>query len=377
MLFNCCNAQKKINKQNQIGDFHEGLAVFKDSITQKYGVIDSSGIVIIPAKFHQLENFYNGLAIERYNCKQYDDFSDCEKALINREGKNILPDSTRYYEDLTDKLILIYSRDGEGVINRRGEIIIPISYINITAIGSCLVIEKTEGDKNIMAFFDFNGNQLTPFRFKSNFSKSNLIIVTDINTLQMGLIDYSGKIILNTDYSKIEKTFERAFILYKDSKCGFTDDYGNVQIAPKYQFCYNEINNYAIVFDKGEHKIITRDNGEIISLGDSYSQISQVTDKIIIARKKEIYGGINFQKKLIIPFIYDYLRFNNNLILGKKNNKYGIIDLSNNIILPFEYDYNSLYIHPNYIEVNSNGKIAYYDLKGKRLSDSSHMINKK
>jgi hypothetical protein len=120
-------------KFDQINNLCEGLAAVK--IKNKFGYINSSGIVIIPASYDFANDFSNGIADVEIGNKW---------GFINASGVTIIPIIYDYvYHNFDSEYIIVKSEEKYGIINKNNEIILPLILDNISQIfGNILIAAK-------------------------------------------------------------------------------------------------------------------------------------------------------------------------------------------------------------------------------------------
>ena len=132
-IFNLTGSPLSSMKFDQINEFHEGLAVVK--INNKFGYLNSAGIIIIPATYDFANDFSNGIADVKIENKW---------GFINTSGVLVIPRIYDYVNhDIDNDYIIIKSKDKYGIINKNNEIITPIIFDNISEIfGNTLIAGK-------------------------------------------------------------------------------------------------------------------------------------------------------------------------------------------------------------------------------------------
>ncbi len=97
------------------GEFSEGLATYM--MDSKYGYVDRSGAVAIPAQFHEAGDFHDGLALIRTPTGDY--------GLIDRTGKFVIEPKFGRPFWFTDGLAaVLVAGKGYGYIDRSGRFVI-------------------------------------------------------------------------------------------------------------------------------------------------------------------------------------------------------------------------------------------------------------
>lgn len=203
---------------------------------------------------------------------------------------------------------------------------------------------------------------------------------------------------------------------FKDDKTGlygYMDGKGEVIIDAKYKsatdFQYLS-NEYAQVYDENETvTIIDKMGNEYLPFGE-YKVISLPRyDLMFFKDDTSKYGVVNLEGERVLEAMYDKIEINNEgTIIVTSNKKYGVFDKDGNVVLDIIYDYifqveDSLIVTKedksglvnlkgkevipiNYEKVqiahsiredereifevvNSEGKIGFFDSKGKQLTD--------
>ncbi len=192
-----------------------------------------------------------------------------------------------------------------------------------------------------------------------------------------GLIDYQGKIILDTIYDQIYalEGIKNSIIIVKENKLGLCDNTGSIIIEPVYEkilpigndnkngyvvvnkenkygvidtlkkevleVIYDKVENiaqngYYVVTQDGTNKIINKDKST--HLENKFDEVCEIKDEIVIYKKNKKYGALRLSGEEIIQAKYDYLTFAlTNCFIAKIDGKYGVINNSNEEKLKFEY----------------------------------------
>lgn len=129
-----------------VGDLAEGMLVYKDKDSIKYGYLDANGNIAIPAAFYTASAFQDGLAVVRTG------------------------------ED--------YFRNCDGVVNTKGEFVIQPEYAELYYLGKGLFAAADTFIPSVYhakkAVVDKTGKRLTDFKYyEVNMQKDGLICVND------------------------------------------------------------------------------------------------------------------------------------------------------------------------------------------------------
>ena len=249
----------------------------------------------------------------------------------------------------------VYTNNKWGVINQKGEIVIVPQYDEMITIPNSKIdlficvydVDYENNTYKTKVINSKNEEKFTEYELVEsieNIDKNNILWYEE-NVLKVkkdglyGLIDYSGKLILPTEYSSIEtlKGVKNSIIIKKNDKVGLCDNKGNIIVSPEYK----------------EIKAIEEDykNGYIVINNDNlYGLIDFI--------KNGKYGIINIKQEEKIKAEYDDLKYAfGDYYIAKKGNKYGIINLSNETLLPFEYSTIVYRKNAGFIEAEKEGNI--------------------
>lgn len=179
---------------------------------------------------------------------------------------------------IDDELFIAEISGKYGIINKHGEIVVPVIYDDIS-----------------YYFEDRN-----PF-----YVKNGLIRV--VKDFKYGMIDTSGKIILPLIYDCIGEFHEEMATIGYEGKWGYIDANGDVVIDLIY--------DYAFDFSEG---------------------------LAMVKRGNHYFGFIDKTGEIVIPLIYNGWSYdsgfkNGLMVLEIFENGYGVIDKTGNVVIPFEY----------------------------------------
>lgn len=105
--------------------FHEGLAEFYDTDSHKHGFINTSGEIVIPAKYESVWNFDSGMAVV--------EVEGDKKGIIDRNGRFVLqPIYYRIYPcDEASGMYSFYVEDNKEGLFYNGRVVLPPQYKSI------------------------------------------------------------------------------------------------------------------------------------------------------------------------------------------------------------------------------------------------------
>jgi WG containing repeat len=324
------------------------IALFKG----KYGFVDTSGKLIIPAQYDEVNNFSCGLArVKKGSAWQF----------IDRTGRTVLMADDRtsdFCDDLAGQLIFEPHRLYR-YFNKQGKVAAEI--LDAKSAGwfskGYAPIEFFEGRKAIV-------------------------------------IDRAGRTVAQLAYDACGSSFKEGLLnVWKDQKEGFVDIKGNWTIPPQFRDANGFVDGVAPVVPQGTEKwgAIDKSGNLIIppkydmsaktgfNLDDSeyspYVESSVPYDKrsalgafsegLAPEKSSEKWGYINKRGAIVIPEKFDYaFPFSEGLALVAIGTKYGYIEHSGSLVIAPRFQYGYLFHEGLASVVTEDGKCGYIDKKG-------------
>ena len=289
-------------------------------LNEKYGVIDTSGNIVIQPEYDNL----------------------------------IIPNPK---ED-----VFICSNDGDSknkVLDQNGKELYTI-YDNVEAISINGVTTTIPYEKDILKYrvndqyglINIEGIRITKAIYEEidglKYEEGNLIVKQNG---KYGVIDLNGKKKLNISYDGIEAD------KYYDENLGYENTGYIVSYTTEEGYRYGYISS----------------SGKKI-LEIEYNDLKRVTnidekDNIYLIVSKDGQYGFFKNDKQIIDYKYQGIEYNalNNLLIINKANKYGIYTLEGNEVIPIEYK--TLLFNGIYVYAKNGSDIKYFTNKGEEVTN--------
>ena len=243
-----------------VSSYSEGLAGVK--LQTKWGYIDTKFNKVIPCIYKHISEFKKGIA-----CVYKELF---KREYINGTGASVFS----LYGSIIDDVIHIgYSRfiqnEKYGIINSKGEIIIPCIYDDLKNSTTELFCARKGHKWGIVDFM--KGIEALPCEYEDIRGVSEGIIFVKQRNLWHAISINNDKIfsISCDDIKSYAEGFAR---IKRNGKWGFIDKAGNEIIECKYQKAYDFHNGYArITLDKNSKGIINQSGEEYYFINDIYN----------------------------------------------------------------------------------------------------------
>lgn len=341
--------------------------------------------------------------------------------LIDLEGNKITEAIYEKVSSLANKPgNMAVKKDGlTGVVNSKGEEIIPIKYNTITGDDFCLeaygyalsgYVISLKTDTGIMyGYIDYSGEEILKPEYETisrvlEYDDKDDIYLVVRNNGKKGVFK-NGKKIIDFEFQSINYSDKsNIFIVEKTGKYGFYTNRGNEILAPKYTK-YQIAGNYISVQKDGENKLFDL-NGNLINKDTYLSMIEVENSSYFIAVKEDGYYSViskEFQREgnyTFITYAFDdlfifntvdgktgildawegvkieptyssILNTENTKIFEARNDETGDVDIYNSRLEKVSTVNGGIVetIANNYVVVYSNNQMHYFDKDGKSVSN--------
>lgn len=379
------------HKYSSANQFSDGLAqVVYDStvgdaknhyLISCTAFIDTKGQVAFQCKrenFRFVKDFQNGLAkaIDEYN----------KEGLINKKGEIVLPINCDYIKEFSGGYAIFAQKNQIGVVDTLGKIVIQPKYQDIGTFYknvACFSEKKeifskeTNGfvKKKLYGLVDITGHELSGAKF--DFIDNNVNGFWRISTnKKWGFIDINGKVIVEPIYDNVENFELNDGKLRAKVKVVINNEYGvsiyeneyfidengkpNIKSSADYVGKYSEGLARFVWDEKGESLKLTEDVAENETLIQQEEGISGADGKALILK----FGYIDKNGTEVIPRQFERAEnFHGGIAKVRRNKKYGIIDKTGKEVVPIIYDAIGDF-HEGLAWVKSNGQIGYVNKEG-------------
>jgi hypothetical protein len=342
-----------------------GQNLFPVSIEGKYGFIDNSGQLIIPAIFEEEAEFVNNFALIKQQ--------DSQIKVIDTTGKIlktfIAPNPNYYYQHyFSEGLLAAWDKSSEsyGFIDEKGNWAIKPKYYDVLDFSNGLAAVWENADIHVdtgsgcgtpvthekWGYIDKFGNYKIISQFSSATPFMNGIAIVDNQ-----FIDTNGNIIPD---GQITDTIQ----LYRKAKFNHALVYGNPNIWVPFNDENFEACNIKFKYE-GLDKYGFKDyNGNIV-IQPIYDGAHFFSEELAgIEYPKGKWGYINCSGQIVVEPQYQFVDFfSEGLGAVQKNGKWGFIDKTGKLVIPFEYDESSKFKN-GMAKVEKKGKTIYLNKKG-------------
>lgn len=330
-----------------IGNFL--LAAQRVGPIDRHGLLNRNGRAIIPLEFKNISSID-----ERLFSVQNDDKLS---AVYNANGKAITAFEYESLEKLTEELLLAKSFNKRGLLDQKGNLVVPTIYKNIQVSGDrirALPFKKWDLYSNSILdtsfYFDqmqiineerfaiTSGQQTGIIDQEENYieylsdlkiiaSTHEITIVENVNSKLQGALDIEGKMVLPVNYDSVG-VLNNVIIgrIKRLDKQGWTiyNRTGNRQSPFQYE-SFKQLDNGLIEAVRNGKKGLLQGNGKDLS-PFIYDSIGEFKNGLAVVAYQDSYGVINTEGNWLITPYNDEIEIQENIIRLKQGSEWKLID---------------------------------------------------
>ena len=320
------------NTAYSFGDFRGAYATFR--LNDKRGIIDTTGKVIVPMKYDEIEPFMDGVA----RVEIFGDYPT-HYGYIDEQGNEVLPviytdaDDWFYRSMRFSDLIVVGIDQKYGCFDKKGKKILPLEYGSIGNYSSGLATIYQDGK---MGCINKEGKIVIPIIYErvSDFGIETTTVQKDG---KWGIINKAGEVVLPIIYEAEIRFSGELAITKLNGKFGAITKTGTVLIPFQFESLAYFREGLAHAILNGKHGFINEKGETVIPF--EYDWAGNFNEGFVIAKKDNLWGHLNKEGKVTTPFEYEQTGdFNRGLSNVKKNGKSGRINTTGKIVLTCKYD---------------------------------------
>jgi len=231
-------------------------------------------------------------------------------------------------------------KNKQGLINKKGEVVIPLLYESLNEAGDYIIVSNTipkVGSR--FGIIDQKGKVVLELKYKNiDFCGNNLFSI-NTNNLPKSTVSNcklysltSNSFLTKESFDSINQVENGLLMVQKGELVGYINEFGETVVSPVYQPYYgDERGEGGEGGDGGEEKCyVGLNSDENIANNDIYN----ITELLRVQLDEKV-GYINFKGEIIIPIIYSY---GSNFYKGMasvfdENQNKSIIDTKGKVIL--------------------------------------------
>ena len=339
----------------------------------KWGYADTTGKLVIPAKFGRALPFRNGRAIVGNKKQDYlhDDQSSFDWTIIDKEGNKLLKETYQYIENSeNDNFYLVKKDDLFGYLDQDLKSVIPCMFDYIHPFQGNLARVQLMGCYGLV---DRKGSTIVPchFHFIYPFREGLacfIPIIADPNVVASsnhGYIDESGKIVIVAQFEEAGSFCHGYAYVKKNKQYVRINRAGKVVSTHMYDRIENFVDEMAMVRKDGKFgfinpegiEVVPCENNEAIPFSQGFASVKKDKEWHYINKNgKRAFAG-NFDEA------YPFSEF---LAMVVKDKQCGFIDTTGKFISEYRWKDAGAF-HDGMAYINITGRIGFINRKNQLI----------
>lgn len=324
------------------------------------------------------------------------------------DGTEIVPPRYKFVDEFHGNYcIVLTDYDQYGLINRRGEEVMPCRYKEI-AYPTEGIIKARLADR--YGFYDTTGREMVApqWRSASSFLDGKAVVGVDIDSNEMtyGFIDTTGHYIIQPTYQYAYPFWQGCAVVMQYDRYGLIDTTGKFILPAKYLvmsspneervFARDGESGLIAMYDLDGNAVTAPRYDDVLTFSDGlYVVVRDTVQCYLDAKGRERFGtwqragkfingfamvmsggkcGIISRKgKTILPCRYDNSNmrpeeyvFHEGLALIEQAGRYGFVNAKGNIVIPIQYE-SAFYFSEGLAPVKKAGLWGYIDHEGNEV----------
>ena len=302
-------------------------------------------------------------------------YRDGEKwGFCNQKKEIIIPCIYESAKPFNNGLADIELDKKHGLINEKGEIVVPIEHMSLSISGDFIIVDNNyEFSDEGKGVLDLTGKVIVPIKHGVVEGPKEGVFIVDegfyYHDSNIGAYDIEGNLIIHYQYDNIEP-FQEGFAVYnQDGQYGYLNKQGEIAFDAKFEDAKSFSEGLAVVRLDGKECVINQKGEVVISGnfesignwdGDFSCGLAAVTKK---GDDENNTGFINKNGELVIPYQFESVyAFKKGYSVVRKNALQGLIDTEGEFILPCEY--NSIQVQNDDVIIVEKGEYYWEDNEG-------------
>lgn len=347
---------------------------------QKYGLVNEYDKEITAVKYDILYEYEKGFIYGEFGCEKkwmvsmyprylYMHCSNCSKCFVDKTGREFSFLETEAQVDFKGPMSIFYDNncwfiDSSGVKFGLDNTFFPNEYVNFFH-KQKITIATYSGLKkhNVWGWVNNQGNKVfTKFKWIGDFYQGFAIVEAKG---KFGVINRWGKLVIPLQYQYIDNFESYPVKAVLKNELIFIDTTGKEVISASklgYSSCRVFSEGLAGVLKNGKWGFI--DKGGIEIIPTQYDSISDFHKGVCLVKRNALYGFIDKNGEEVIPIIYhNVTEFDHGLSRVRLNNLYGFINQLGQVVVEIQYD-QALYFQDGLAAVKVEDKYGFVDKTG-------------
>lgn len=342
-------------------DFCQWSLVRLDSMEGRWGYVSADGKEAIASVFDWADDFTNGMALVQYNGKY---------SYLNPDGKQMRRIKANHAYAFSEGLAGVQKRNKWGYINQKGKWVIKPQFdwtLPFSQDRAAVAVGKHYG------FINPQGELVIPAQFDDTQPFVNGLSVVKKNN-KFGLIDTLGQNVQPIIYRRIEPWKNETYKLHANNKkIGLANRQGQMILDTVYttlsllqdKFYFVVQNNFEGLFDLHGNEVLPVE----------YQFLSTLSKEgFLVGMKDDKYGVIAISGQILVPFVYDNIRFSEGRFYLQKDDNAWLMDNSFQLIRELPKYENNLFfynglalIHKKVEAAGNRTRLGYINKMGEEV----------
>lgn len=302
---------------------------------RKFGYMDNEGKLRISPSYDYGSFFQEGLAI----VAKEDKFG-----FVNKRGELQIPCEFTTVSDFVKGLAIVEINERYGMIDRNGAYVFDVIYEDLGLLSEglsyALVAER-------YGYYTPDGTMVIPHIFDDAYDFKDGKAKVEVDGLE-GYIDTSGNFVIPAVHETIQWYQDTMLVFSDEGLYGLMNDKAQIFVEPQYDWINPMHEGLAVTAIEG--RIVYLDSSGTIVIDNGFTEFpnyqlkGEMNDGIAVVMKKEKYGRINRDGKIVTECKFENIGIGKKVFPAKKDGFWGLFNEQGKAVVSTQYDgiYSSL-----------------------------------
>lgn len=255
-----------------------------------------------------------------------------------------------------------------GCVNESGELVIPLAYVDLKVDGMRILACQKNQHGFVYGVISLKNEVIIPIQYKSIRALGTLRFAAENQEGRFALFTEEGKALTDFSIESIQPFKKELSVFARNGLVGLLDRNGVIKVEAIYRDISIQADGAMVGRKPTTWQWITVNNTVTGSI--EADSIITISAKLFIIKNRKGFALLNEQLKLTSAYFTTLSRSENNSILIAKMNKYGALRLNGQLLLPCIYD--SVYLDQSFMYARSEKGWLVFSHTGQLLNERGY-----
>lgn len=255
-----------------------------------------------------------------------------------------------------------------GCVNESGELVIPLAYVDLKVEGMRILACQKNQQGFVYGVISLKNEIIIPIQYKSIHALGTLRFAAENQEGKFALFTEEGKPLTDFTIERIQPFKKELSVFEQNGLVGLLDRNGTIKVEATYRDIFIQADGSIVGRKPTTWQWITEKN--IVKKTIEADSIISITNKLFIVKNRKGFALLTDQLKVVSSYFTELSRSKDTSILLVKNQKHGALQTDGQVLLPCLYD--SVYLDRSFIYAKTEKGWLVFSHAGKLLNERGY-----